>query len=170
MWVFDATPLIYLAKINQLQLVSTLEGQCYLPQQIHSEVVTTGLEEGYTDARRIEQCIDAGLFEVISVDNSQLVTRLEQNPNVSDADVAVLGCAASRDAIAVMDEAYGRTAAEIEGIETRGTTFIVLLCAKQGHITVSEARETIDSMTEEGWYCAPNLYTKLVRKLESFDQ
>ncbi|UTF55575.1 DUF3368 domain-containing protein [Natronosalvus rutilus] len=170
MWVFDATPLIYLAKVNQLQLVSTLEGQCYLPQQIHSEVVTIGLEEGYTDARRIEQCTDTGLFEVISVDDSQLVARLQQNPNVSDADVAVLGCAASRDAIAVMDEAYGRTAAEIEGIETRGTAYIVLLCAKQGHITVSEGRETIDSMIEEGWYCAPDLYTKLVRKLESFDQ
>ncbi|WP_247004611.1 DUF3368 domain-containing protein [Halosolutus gelatinilyticus] len=169
MWVFDATPLIYLAKVDQLHLVSNLDGECHLPQQIHSEVVTTGLEGGYTDARRIEQCIDAGLFEVIAVDDSQLVGRLEQNPNLSDADVAVLGCAASLDAIAVMDEAYGRTAAEIEGIETRGTAYIVLLCAKQGHITVSEARETIDSMIEEGWYCAPNLYTKLVRKLESFN-
>ncbi|MFC4440312.1 MULTISPECIES: DUF3368 domain-containing protein [Natrialbaceae] len=170
MWVFDATPLIYLAKVDQLHLVSNLNGQCYLPQQIHSEVVTTGLEEGYTDARRIEQCIDAGLFEVISVDDSPLVARLQQNPNLSDADVAVLGCAASLDAVAVMDEAYGRTAAEIEGIETRGTAYLVLLCAKRGHITVSEARETIDSMIEEGWYCAPDLYTKLVRKLESFEQ
>lgn len=169
MWVFDATPLIYLAKVDQLQLVSTLEGQCYLPQQVHSEVVTTGLEEGYTDARRIEQGVDGGLFEVISVDDSQLVARLQRNPNLSDADVAVLGCAASRDAIAVMDEAYGRTAAEIEGIETRGTAYIVLLCAKQEDISVSKARETIDSMIEEGWYCAPDLYTRVVRKLESFE-
>ena len=169
MWVFDATPLIYLAKVDHLQLVSHLEGQCYLPQQIHSEVVTVGLEEGYTDARRVEQCIDTGLFEVISVDDSQLVARLQRNPNLSDADVAVLGCAASRDAIAVMDEAYGRTTAEVEGIETRGTAYIVLLCAKHGHITVSEARETIDALIAEGWYCAPDLYTQLVRKLESFE-
>jgi len=170
MWVFDATPLIYLAKVDHLQLVSNLEGQCYLPQQVHSEVVTIGLEKGYTDARRIEQCIDAGLFEVSSVDDSQLVSRLQQNPNVSDADVAVLGCAAPRDAIAVMDKAYGRTAAEIEGIETRGTAYIVLLCAKQEDISVSKAREIIDSMIKEGWYCAPDLYTQLVRKLEAFEQ
>ncbi len=170
MWVFDATPLIYLAKVNQLQLVSNLEEQCYIPQQVHSEVVTTGLEAGYTDARRIEQCIDSGLLEVVSVDDSQLVGQLQQNPNLSDADVAVLGCAASRDAIAVMDEAYGRTAAEIEDIETRGTAYIVLLCAKQGDISVSKAREIIDSMIEAGWYCAPDLYTKLVRKLEAFEQ
>ncbi|ELY96190.1 hypothetical protein C483_00150 [Natrialba hulunbeirensis JCM 10989] len=170
MWVFDATPLIYLAKVNQLQLVSNLDAQCYIPQQVHSEVVTTGLEEGYTDARRIEQCIDSGLLEVVSVDDSQLVGQLQQNPNMSDPDVAALGCAASRDAIAVMDEAYRRTAAEIEGIETRGTAYIVLLCAKQGDISVSKAREIIDSMIEAGWYCAPNLYTKLVRKLEAFEQ
>ncbi|WP_254808136.1 DUF3368 domain-containing protein [Natronosalvus amylolyticus] len=170
MWVFDATPLVYLAKAAQLHLVANLEGQCYVPQEIHTEVVTTGLEAGYTDARRIQQCIESGLFEVITADNSPLESRLQQNPNLSDADVAVLECAGSRDAIAVMDEAYGRTTATVEGIETRGTAYIVLLCAKRGHITVSEARDTIDSMIEAGWYCAPDLYTKLVRKLEAFDQ
>lgn len=81
-----------------------------------------------------------------------------------------MGCAESLDATAVIDEAYGKTAAEVERIETRGTAYIVLVCAKQGDITLSEARETIDSMIVEGWYCAPDLYTKLVRKLESFDQ
>lgn len=170
MWVFDATPLIYLAKVDQLRLVSNLEGQCYIPQGIHTEVVTTGLEAGYTDARRIQQCIEAGLFEVITADDSQLTSRLQQNPNLSDADIAVLECAESLEAIAVMDEAYGRTTAGVEGIETRGTAYIVLLCVKQGYITVPEARETIDSMLEAGWYCAPDLYTKLVRKLEAFDQ
>ncbi len=69
-----------------------------------------------------------------------------------------------------MDEAYGRTAAEVEGIETRGTAYIVLLCAKHEDISVSKAREIVDSMIEAGWYCAPDLYTKLVRKLESFEQ
>lgn len=170
MWIFDATPLIYLAKADRLDLVSTLDGGCYVPERVHSEVVTTGLEAGYPDARRIEQGIDAGLFELTAVDDTPLVTRLRRNPNLSDADVAVLGCAASLDAVAVLDDAYGRTAADIEGIETRGTAYVVLSCAKRGHITVSEARETIDSMIEDGWYCAPDLYATLVRKLESFER
>lgn len=169
MWVFDATPLIYLAKVDRLTIVSNLEERCYIPQQIQAKVVTAGIEEGDTDARRIEQSIDAGLFEVITVDDSPLTARLHQNPNLSDADVAVLGCAASRDAVAVMDEAAGRTAAEVEAIETRGTAYLDLLCAKRGHVSVSEARTTIDAMIDAGWYCAPNLYTKLVRKLESFE-
>jgi predicted nucleic acid-binding protein len=170
MWVFDATPLIYLAKANQLQLVSNLPGKCYIPKQIYTEVVTAGLEEGYPDARYIEQCIDEDLFKVISIDESPLYARLEQNPSLSDADVAVLVCATSLEATAVMDEAAGRTAAEVEGIETRGTAYLVLVSAKEGHISVAKARETIDLMIENGWYCAPDLYTKLVRKLESFEK
>ncbi|WP_276255828.1 DUF3368 domain-containing protein [Halomontanus rarus] len=169
MWVFDATPLIYLATVDRLRLVSTLEEECLIPRQIYDEVVTAGIEAGYADARRIEQCLDDGLFDVVSVDETPLATRLRQNPQLSAADVAVLVCAADVDGIAVMDEASGRNAAEIEGVETRGTAFLVLRCAKHGEITVADARETIDSMIEAGWYCAPDLYTKLVRKLESFD-
>lgn len=169
MWVFDATPLIYLAKADRLALVSKLDDQCWIPQRVYTEVVTDGLEAGYADARRIERCVDEGVFETVSVEETQLRTRLRQNPNLSPADIAVLACADTRDAIAVMDEAAGRTAAEVEGIETKGTAYLVLLCAKEGNISISEARDTIDTMIDAGWYCAPDLYARLVQKLESFE-
>ncbi len=170
MWVFDATPLIYLAKVGRLRLVGALEGPCCVPQPVYDEVVTTGLKAGYPDARRIEQCVDSGHVEVVSVVNTQLEPRLDENPQLSEADVAVLGCAASRGAVAVMDDAAGRRAADIEGIETRGAAYIVLSCAKRGIISVSEARDIIDSMIDAGWYCAPDVYAQLVKKLESFER
>ncbi|WP_440763765.1 DUF3368 domain-containing protein [Natronorubrum sp. DTA7] len=169
MWVFDSTPLIYLAKADRLALVSKFDDQCWIPERVYAEVVTDGLEAGYADARRIERCVDEGIFESVTAEETPLTARLRQNPNLSPADVAVLACADTCDAIAVMDEAAGRTAAEVEEIETRGTAYIVLLCAKEGTISVSEARETIDSMIDAGWYCAPDLYARLVQKLESFD-
>ncbi|SDR30730.1 DUF3368 domain-containing protein [Natronobacterium texcoconense] len=169
MWVFDATPLIYLAKVEQLELASHLDGSCRIPELVYDEVVTTGLEEGYPDARRIEQRVDDGTFDVVSVDETPLVDRLQRNPNVSDADVAVIAYAESFDATAVLDEATGRRVATVEGIETRGTGYLILLCAKRGAISLSEARETLDAMIDAGWYCSPDLYAKLVRKLESFE-
>ncbi|OAQ53080.1 hypothetical protein HTG_09620 [Natrinema mahii] len=168
MLVFDATPLIYLAKVEQLRLASKLDRRCRIPEPVHDEVVTAGLEDEYPDARRIEQCIEDGIFDVVSVEETPLANRLQRNPNVSDADVAVLVCAAARDATVVMDEAAGRRVADVEGIETRGTAYLVLLCAKRDAISVSEARETIDAMIDAGWYCSPALYSKLVRKLETF--
>ncbi|RQG94554.1 DUF3368 domain-containing protein [Natrarchaeobius chitinivorans] len=169
MWIFDATPLIYLAKVDRLDLVTHLDGDCFVPERIHAEVVTAGLDAGYPDARRIERSIEAGVFEIVSADGNRLWDRLQDSPGLSDADVAVLACADAFDATAVMDESAGRTAAEIEGIETNGTAYLVLLCAKRGHISVAQARETIDSMVDDGWHCAPELYARIVRKLESLE-
>ncbi|WP_340097952.1 DUF3368 domain-containing protein [Salinibaculum salinum] len=66
-----------------------------------------------------------------------------------------------------MDETYGRDVAATEGITTQGTTYLVLRLAKDGPISVEEARTAIDAMIDEGWYCAPDVYAKIVQKIES---
>ena len=83
--------------------------------------------------------------------------------------MAVLACANARNAIAVMDEAAGRSAAAVEEIETRGTAYLVLSAVKRGNYSPEAGRETIDAMIGHGWYVAPDLYAKLMRKLESFE-
>ena len=168
MWVFDATPLIYLARVERLDLIQHLDEPCVTPEPVHAEVVTAGIEQGHPDARRVERCVEDDHLDVVPTTKTALVERLRENPNLSDADVAVLACAAERDGTAVMDEAYGRDVAATEGIPTRGTAFLVLSLANEGVLTPGEARSTVDEMIDEGWYCAPDLYAKLVRKLESF--
>ena len=167
MWVFDATPLIYLAKVDRLALVQHLEASCVLPERVYEEVVETGLEQGYPDARRIERSVDADRFDIVSVETTPLLSRLQDNSNLSDADVAVLACADAHDGVAVMDETYGRDVAAAEGITTRGTAYLVLKLASEGAISVDDARTVIDTMIDEGWYCAPDVYAKIVQKLES---
>jgi predicted nucleic acid-binding protein len=170
MWVFDATPLIYLAKVDRLTLVQQLDTSCVIPERVYEEVVAAGLEKGYPDARRVERQVDADRFEVISVSASPLYSRLQENSNLSDADVAVLACADTHDAVAVMDETYGRDVAAVEGITTRGTAFLILKCTKKGAISRDEAQTTIDAMIDAGWYCSPSDYTKIVQKLEAISE
>ncbi|WP_128904630.1 DUF3368 domain-containing protein [Halorubrum amylolyticum] len=167
MWVFDATPLIYLAKVDRLALVQHLEASCVLPERVYQEVVETGLEQGYPDARRIERSVDADRLDIVSVETTPLLSRLQENSNLSDADVAVLACADAHDGVAVMDETYGRDVAAAEGITTRGTAYLVLKLASEGTISVDEARTVIDAIIDEGWYCAPDVYAKIIQKLES---
>lgn len=168
-WVFDATPLIYLAKAERLGVAETLTEPRVVPQPVYREVVTDGIDEGYDDARRIERAIDGGLLDVVAVDidESAVATRLRRHPGLSDADVSVLACAEARDAVAVMDESSGRSAAEVEGIETRGTAYVVLSAVNRGRLSAAGGRDAIDAMIAEGWYVAPDVYTKLVGKLES---
>jgi len=66
-----------------------------------------------------------------------------------------------------MDEAYGRDVASTEGIDTRGTAYLVLLLVKRGALDPETAREAIDAMLEAGWYCAPDVYVGIVRRLDS---
>lgn len=119
MWVLDATPLIYLAKGERLDVLDRLDRSRLVPERVYDEVVTAGLEEGYSDARRIERRVEDGAFEIGSPEASELVDRLASNPNLSEADAAVLAIAAEVDGTAVMDERYGRDVADAEGIETR---------------------------------------------------
>ena len=170
-WVFDTTPLIYLAKAERLDVIETLDGPRLVPEAVHHEVVTTGVEQGYDDARRIERAVEAGLVDVVAVDpdDSPVADRLQRHPGLSDADVAVLACADARDGVAVMDESAGRSAAEVEDIETRGTAYLVLSAVKRGAMAPERGHRTIDAMVDAGWYVAPDLYTKIVRKLESFE-
>lgn len=166
MWVFDATPLIYLAKVERLSLIQHLEEASVIPERVYEEVVQTGLRAGYPDARRVERHVDIDQFEVVAVENAPLLSRLRTNEKLSDADAAVLALADARDGVAVMDETYGRDVAASEGIATRGTAYLVLKLAKQEVIDAEEARSVIDAMIEAGWYCSPGVYTKIRRKLE----
>ena len=168
MWVFDATPLIYLAKVEALTLVKDLDGSCIIPERVYDEVVTNGLENDHSNARRVERGIDDGYFEVRPVQNDRRFARLQTNSHLSDADVAVLVLADSQDGVAVMDETYGRDVAAAEEITTRGTAYVVLSLTKQGAISDDDARTVIDEMIDAGWYCAPDVYTKIVRQIEDF--
>jgi len=168
-WVFDATPLIYLSKARHLGIVESLDGRRLIPERVYREVVTDGIAAGYDDARRIERRVDDGLFDVVEVEGGRLAARLTDDPGLSGADVAVLECANGRDAVAIMDETAGRSAAEVEGIDTRGTAYLVLVAASEGELTPTGGRKCIDTMLESGWYVAPDLCAKILAKLESFE-
>lgn len=169
MYVFDATPLIYLATVERLALLADIPSECVMPERVYDEVVTVGIEQGHADARRIEQTVEDGPLKRRSVAETDLFERLQGNDKLSDVDVAVLTLAGEAGATAIMDEQYGRNVAAVEGIETRGTAYLVLRLLQEGTLSLTEARATIDEMIDGGWYCAPNLYAKLVQKIEEFE-
>jgi predicted nucleic acid-binding protein len=166
MYVFDATSLIYLAKAERLDLVGNLPATCAVPDRVRDEVVTTGIEGGHADARRVERTVNGGVLPVDTVRQDETFDRLRRNDRLSEADCAVLALADKRGATAVMDERYGRDVAETEGIETRGTAYLVLRLLQEGVVDATVARETVDAMMDAGWYCAPDLYAKVTRKID----
>jgi polyhydroxyalkanoate synthesis regulator phasin len=42
-----------------------------------------------------------------------------------------------------------------------------LKLTKEGAVSADEARALIDAMVDQGWYCAPDVYSRIVQKLET---
>lgn len=168
--IVDATPLIALAKADHLDVLTGRDETPVVPARVYDEVVETGLSAGYPDARRIERAIENGHFAVEDAPESALFEDLASSPALSEADAAVLTLAADRDGVAVMDEQAGRAIADAEGIERRGTAYVVLQRAKRGAISVDRARTVIDDIVDVGWHCSIDLYSEIQRKLDEIEQ
>ncbi|NHN60181.1 MULTISPECIES: DUF3368 domain-containing protein [Halorussus] len=164
-FVFDATPLIYLAKTDSLGILTKIEREFVVPERVYDEVVTDGMKQGYTDAKRIDNCVQEGPFQKRTLEEDERFERLVGETALSQADAAVLLLADEVDGTAVVDEKHGRDIADVENIETRGTAYLLLSLVRRGDLSAEEARDTIDAMLDAGWHCSPNLYAKLLRKL-----
>jgi len=164
--VFDATPLIYLGKSKRLDVLDVLEDDLVIPGRVFKEVVGDGMKQGYPDAKRINNYLRKGLFEQRTFEKNERFEDLVENTALSPADVAVLLLADDVGGTAVMDERHGRDIAEVEGIETHGTAYLLLSLVKRGDLPADVARDTIDEILDAGWHCSPNLYAKIIRKLD----
>lgn len=170
MLVLDATPLIYLATVDRLDVLDSLDEACVVPQPVYDEVVTEGLEAGHVDPRRVEQAVESGTLSVRPAPETEFADRLSENPNLTEADVTVIALAASEDGVAVMDERYGRATADTEGVETSGTAAILGEAVHAGQLTGEEAIDVLDAMIDAGWYCSTDLYTRIVRTFRELDE
>lgn len=164
--VFDATPLIYLARVDRLEEVTGLTESCLVTQPVYEKVVTTGLEAGYPDARRIEVVVEAGHLTVRDPPANGLADRLVRNDGVSDADISVLTTAASTGGTAIMDERHGRQVARVENIPVHGTAFLVLALLRERELSRDETLGTIDAMIDAGWHCSTDLYTRIRDRID----
>jgi len=169
MYVFDASPLVVLASADRVGLLSALDRECVLTERVHGEVVEAGRENGYADARRIAGAVDDGRLAVRAVDESGRFAALSETGGLSAADAATLALAAEEGGTAVMDETAGREVADAEGIETRGTAALVLGLVRDGDLSVDEGRAAIDELVDAGWYCSTDLYRRIQRKLDAFE-
>lgn len=168
-YVFDASPLIVLATAERLELLTHFE-TCLLTERVQAEVVEAGREHSYPDAQRIVRAIESGTLAVRAGDETDRFESLASIEGLSAADASTLALAGELGATAVMDEAIGRDVADAEGIETRGTAFIVLSLVRDGPLSVEAGRDAVDDLVAAGWYCSTDLYRRIQRKLDDLDE
>ncbi len=143
--VSNASPLITLSKLGQLNLLSKLYGQVLIPSAVYEEVVVAGLHAGHVDAIAVDHLVRAGSLVVQSVELSAEDAGWSSKIDYGEAEVIVLARDTKAD-WAIIDNAHARRAARSVGVHPRGTVGVLLEAVSRGQLTLLEFELLIDEI------------------------
>jgi len=158
--VSNATPLIYLAKINHLRLLKTLVKETLIPEAVHREVVIKGKELGEQDAFLVDKAIDEGWIQVRRVDH---IFNVNIKLHPGEMEVISLAKALSIKTV-LMDDIKARAACELAGLIPRGTLWLLLNAVKHKIMNFDQFLITLEEITRYGFFLKEDVYFRAVRE------
>lgn len=164
--IFDATPLIYLGKINFIQKITHFPEEKYTPESVYEEVVVEGKKSGQPEVFIIENMINTGIIKIRAPADNQYLSHLKENPKIHKGDAEVLALAYEFEGIALLDDEKARGMAEIEGMEHHGTIYLLLKMMTIGLVTKEETLDGLNEMIHEGWRCSTELYADILKAIK----
>jgi predicted nucleic acid-binding protein len=156
----DASPLIFLAKLDRLDLIPrVLDGDVFILRCVVDEVLSESA--GPVETARLKAFFDH--CEVIAFDECQF-----PSASLSRCDCATLNWAINnRVDWLVADDRLLRRIAHAEGLSVVGFLGILVEAAKMGLATAAEAKTAIDqSVSQHGCRISIALYRRIMAELE----
>ncbi len=158
--VSNATPLIYLAKANQLILLQSMVKQVFIPEAVYREVVIEGKRLEEKDAYRVERAIKQ---EWMIVQGVKVIYPVEITIHPSEAEVISLAKEKGIETV-LIDDAKARAASELAGLSPIGTLGLVLKAVKNHLLNFDQFLSTLEDIVQSGFYLKEELYVRVVRK------
>jgi predicted nucleic acid-binding protein len=157
--VADASPLIFLAKLKRLDLLTVLDTDIHLSRLVHDELLN--VEAAGEERRRLE----------VFLATCQVHPARDHRPfaaALSRADNATLALALRLKArILLADDRILRTLAETEGLRPLGTLGVLLQALRQGRLTRRQARHDLDALVGlYGFRIGIEVYQTVVARIE----
>lgn len=157
--VSNATPLIYLAKADKIDLLKAVFGEVLIPEEVKVEVVDKGKLIGEKDAYAVEKAIAEGWIKVLAAKPVRMPLDLDRG------EKAALSLAKNNGSeIVLIDEVSARTVAKVMGLTPRGTLFVLLEALKMKKIQLDELLEALDNMIKQGFRLKEEVYVETVRE------
>ena len=164
--ISNATPLIYLAKADKLYLLQTTINQVFIPNAVFQEVVEEGKRLGEKDAYRVEKAISQGWLVVQAVKNI-----FSHQVSLHPGEIEVISLAKETGIKTVlMDDAKGRSVAELAGLKPVGTLWIILQAVKNHMIDFNEFLSTLEDIIHSGFYLKDEVYIKIIRTAKNISE
>ncbi|HLA76897.1 MAG TPA: DUF3368 domain-containing protein [Vicinamibacteria bacterium] len=141
--VVNASPLIYLSEIAQLELLRLAAGEVLVPRAVADEVRRWGDEDAAVRALAATPWLKI-------IDTPPVPASVEAW-NLGPGESAVLSYAIAHPGVqAVIDDLAGRRCAVVHRIDVRGCVGLVLVAKQRGVIPL--ARPVVESLREAGLY------------------
>jgi len=154
--VSNTSPVINLAIVNQLNLLPQLYGKVVIPQAVYDEIVLEGA--GQAGAEEVEQ---SAWIEVRQVTNRPLVTSLESDLDLGEAEAVVLAVELKAELL-LIDERKGRAIADRLGANSIGLLGVLVKAKHDGLIpAVGPVMDSL--MTKAGFWISQELYDHILQ-------
>jgi predicted nucleic acid-binding protein len=154
--VADATPLIALAKIGQLDLLPGFFGNVLVPGAVYGEIVLAGA--GRIGAAEIQT---ANWIHVEAIADRSKVDYLLTQLDIGEAEAIVLAQEKQADWLLV-DENKARSIAQRLGLQMIGTVGLLLLAKEQGKLPA--VRPQLDALRSHQFRLSQKVYESVIRQ------
>ena len=163
MIVADATPLIYLAKVNRLELLDIFD-EVIIPYEVKAEVVDAG-KANNTDAYSIEKLLNT------TIKVKQVQKFLDIPIAIHKGEKAVISLAKElRIDEVLMDDKIARNAAELLGLKPRGTIYLLLKALELDKLSLNEFLDTLEDMLRHGFRLKEEILIEVIKKAREIDK
>lgn len=153
--IANSTPLIALAKINELNTLKDIYSQIVIPKAVYEEVVILGKgREGSVEITK------AKWIKVKAAREEKLKKLLQMEVGGGEAEVIALAYEVNADLV-IIDENIGRRIAKMFGLKVTGTIGTIIEAKKRG--LLNNVQEKLDALINVGFWIGEDLYEEALR-------
>lgn len=158
--IVNATPLIALSSINQLNLLHQLFEEVIIPEIVYHEAVVKGINKIGAN-----ELVNANWVSIQSVPPTNPINPLLLGLDQGELDVIQLGLLINPDWV-IIDEKLGRRLAKIMGLSVKGTLGILLAGFYADYFSKQEILSFIQNLVDNGIRLSPRLITSIIAELD----
>lgn len=142
--IVNATPIIALTRINQLELLHQLFEEVIIPYAVYEEVVIKGAKKtGVIDLQ------NADWIKIEKSTSKMTIEPLLLGLDQGELEVIQLGLLINPDFV-IIDEKLGRRIAKIMGLPVKGTLGILLASFYAGYLSKQETLDLVQQLVNHG--------------------
>lgn len=173
--ILDATPLIYICKSQLAQHLKVLKAHYNLctTREVYHEVYIKGLQKRVAEIETLKELFEGGLVEVLTEAQQKETNsvkleefQLLKTSGLHTGEITIMQAASSLGATAIVDDKRARNIGRVIGINISGTANLIVEFVKLKAISKIEAKDGINKMIKEGWYCSTKDYVQIMNAIE----